>query len=128
MPVLANDSTPGPMPFFEPEERPEGLLHVLPGVEQAGHHRSLRNFKRLGNLFVAPPLDVVHDEHAALPTTQPVERRIDDGLDGLGVVGDVRERLGEPAEYARLALHIVENGYLNGEVIRLDGALRMAPK
>ncbi|MEM9576194.1 MAG: SDR family NAD(P)-dependent oxidoreductase [Pseudomonadota bacterium] len=34
-------------------------------------------------------------------------------------------RLGDPAEYARLAGFIVENGYLNGEVIRIDGALRM---
>jgi len=37
-------------------------------------------------------------------------------------------RLGDPAEYAALATHIAENGYLNGEVIRLDGALRMAPR
>jgi NAD(P)-dependent dehydrogenase (short-subunit alcohol dehydrogenase family) len=37
-------------------------------------------------------------------------------------------RLGEPAEYAALALHIVENQMLNGETIRLDGAIRMAPK
>ena len=37
-------------------------------------------------------------------------------------------RLGRPAEYAALARHIVENEMLNGEVIRLDGALRMAPK
>jgi NAD(P)-dependent dehydrogenase (short-subunit alcohol dehydrogenase family) len=36
--------------------------------------------------------------------------------------------LGKPEEYASLARHIVENRYLNGEVIRLDGALRMAPK
>src|SRR6056297_1108987 len=35
------------------------------------------------------------------------------------------KRLGDPAEYARLAAFIVECGYLNGEVIRLDGALRM---
>jgi NAD(P)-dependent dehydrogenase (short-subunit alcohol dehydrogenase family) len=35
-------------------------------------------------------------------------------------------RLGRPAEYAALARHIVENPMLNGEVIRLDGALRMA--
>ena len=34
-------------------------------------------------------------------------------------------RLGDPQEFARMAAHIVENGYLNGEVIRLDGALRM---
>ena len=37
-------------------------------------------------------------------------------------------RLGDPSEYAMLAQHIVENPMLNGEVIRLDGALRMAPK
>jgi NAD(P)-dependent dehydrogenase (short-subunit alcohol dehydrogenase family) len=37
-------------------------------------------------------------------------------------------RLGRPAEYAALARHIVENEMLNGEVIRLDGAIRMAPR
>jgi NAD(P)-dependent dehydrogenase (short-subunit alcohol dehydrogenase family) len=37
-------------------------------------------------------------------------------------------RLGDPAEYAALAMHIIENPMLNGEVIRLDGALRMAPR
>jgi len=37
-------------------------------------------------------------------------------------------RLGRPAEYALLARQIVENGMLNGETIRLDGALRMAPR
>jgi NAD(P)-dependent dehydrogenase (short-subunit alcohol dehydrogenase family) len=37
-------------------------------------------------------------------------------------------RLGRPAEYAALVVHIAENQLLNGEVIRLDGALRMAPK
>lgn len=37
-------------------------------------------------------------------------------------------RLGKPAEYAALARHIIENQMLNGEVIRLDGAIRMAPK
>lgn len=35
------------------------------------------------------------------------------------------KRLGEPEEYARLAAFIVENGYMNGETIRIDGALRM---
>ena len=38
------------------------------------------------------------------------------------------KRLGTPDDFAALAQHIVENSYLNGEVIRLDGALRMAPK
>ncbi len=37
-------------------------------------------------------------------------------------------RLGRPAEYAALVQHITENRYLNGEVIRLDGALRMPPR
>ncbi len=37
-------------------------------------------------------------------------------------------RLGKPSEYASLVKHIVENEMLNGEVIRLDGAIRMAPK
>lgn len=37
-------------------------------------------------------------------------------------------RLGSPDEYAALAQHIFENAYLNGEVIRLDGGIRMAPR
>ena len=37
-------------------------------------------------------------------------------------------RLGRPSEYAALVRHTIENAYLNGETIRLDGALRMAPK
>jgi len=37
-------------------------------------------------------------------------------------------RLGQPSEFALLAKHIIENPMLNGETIRLDGALRMAPK
>ena len=37
-------------------------------------------------------------------------------------------RLGEPSEFAALARHIIENPFLNGETIRLDGALRMPPK
>lgn len=38
------------------------------------------------------------------------------------------QRLGAPEEFADLAVHIVENDYLNGETIRLDGAIRMAPR
>ena len=55
-----------------------------------------------------------------------------------GMPGDVKEslealvphpsRLGKPEEYAALVAHIVENPMLNGEVIRLDGALRMPPR
>jgi NAD(P)-dependent dehydrogenase (short-subunit alcohol dehydrogenase family) len=38
------------------------------------------------------------------------------------------QRLGKPEEFAQLAAHIVSNGHLNGEVIRIDGALRLAPR
>ena len=37
-------------------------------------------------------------------------------------------RLGQPAEFASTAMHIVDNLMLNGETIRLDGAIRMAPR
>lgn len=48
-----------------------------------------------------------------------------DVQDGLAAEVTFPPRLGNPAEFARMAAHIVENAYLNGEVIRLDGALRM---
>ncbi|MEW6257548.1 MAG: SDR family NAD(P)-dependent oxidoreductase [Pseudomonadota bacterium] len=48
--------------------------------------------------------------------------------DSLGASVPFPSRLGLPEEYASLALHIVSNPMLNGEVIRLDGALRMAAK
>jgi NAD(P)-dependent dehydrogenase (short-subunit alcohol dehydrogenase family) len=48
--------------------------------------------------------------------------------DSLGASVPFPARLGQPAEYAALAVHIIENGYINGETIRIDGALRMAPK
>nr|WP_290742504.1 hypothetical protein [Haliea sp.] len=46
----------------------------------------------------------------------------------LGDQVEYPKRLGEPAEIAALALHIAENDYLNGECIRLDGAIRMAAR
>jgi NAD(P)-dependent dehydrogenase (short-subunit alcohol dehydrogenase family) len=51
-----------------------------------------------------------------------------DARDALGKSVPFPPRLGRPDEYAHLAAHIVENAMLNGEVIRLDGALRMAPR
>jgi NAD(P)-dependent dehydrogenase (short-subunit alcohol dehydrogenase family) len=38
------------------------------------------------------------------------------------------KRLGRPEEYASIVLEMARNGYLNGECIRLDGAIRMAPR
>ena len=48
--------------------------------------------------------------------------------DSLGAQVPHPARLGRPSEYAALVRHIVENPMLNGEVIRLDGAIRMAPR
>ncbi|MET0812794.1 MAG: SDR family NAD(P)-dependent oxidoreductase [Microbacterium sp.] len=48
--------------------------------------------------------------------------------DSLGQQVPYPARLGRPDEYARLVMAIVDNGYLNGETIRLDGSIRMAPR
>ena len=48
--------------------------------------------------------------------------------DSLGASVPFPRRLGEPREFAALVIHCIHNSYLNGEVIRLDGALRMAPR
>ena len=52
----------------------------------------------------------------------------EEAREALGTSMPHPRRLGQPDEYAALAAHIVENPMLNGEVIRLDGALRMAPR
>jgi NAD(P)-dependent dehydrogenase (short-subunit alcohol dehydrogenase family) len=52
----------------------------------------------------------------------------DEARQALGASIPFPARLGRPEEYAQLACHIAENPMLNGEVIRLDGALRMAPR
>ena len=48
--------------------------------------------------------------------------------DALASVTPFPQRLGKPEEYADLASHIIENSMLNGEVIRLDGAVRLQPR
>lgn len=48
--------------------------------------------------------------------------------EALGKMVPFPSRLGRPQEFAALVLHIIGNAYLNGEVIRLDGAIRMQPK
>ena len=65
------------------------------------------------------PLGRARDVLAGLP---------EEARSALGASVPFPRRLGLPDEYAALACHIVENEMLNGEVIRLDGALRMAPK
>lgn len=51
-----------------------------------------------------------------------------DVQDSLGKQVPFPSRLGKPAEYGKLVCHILDNPMLNGEVIRLDGAIRMAPR
>jgi NAD(P)-dependent dehydrogenase (short-subunit alcohol dehydrogenase family) len=51
-----------------------------------------------------------------------------DAQDSLGKQVPFPSRLGKPDEYAALALHIIANSMINGETIRLDGAIRMAPR
>jgi NAD(P)-dependent dehydrogenase (short-subunit alcohol dehydrogenase family) len=46
----------------------------------------------------------------------------------LGAQVPFPQRLGKPSEYAALALHLIENDYLNGECVRLDGAIRLTPR
>jgi NAD(P)-dependent dehydrogenase (short-subunit alcohol dehydrogenase family) len=60
--------------------------------------------------------------------TPLLNRLPDDVRDSLAKTVPHPSRLGEPDEYAKLALHIIDNGMLNGETIRLDGAIRMAPR
>ena len=52
----------------------------------------------------------------------------EDQRDALGAQVPFPSRLGQPEEFAQLAAHVVENPMLNGETIRLDGAIRMSPK
>ncbi|MEM8878827.1 MAG: SDR family NAD(P)-dependent oxidoreductase [Pseudomonadota bacterium] len=59
----------------------------------------------------------------------PMLRALDQEVqDALGAMVPFPPRLGEPEEYARLAAFIAENVMLNGETIRLDGAIRLAPR
>ena len=59
------------------------------------------------------------------PMLQGLDEKVQEAL---GKMVPFPKRLGEPSEFAALVQHIVENSMLNGEVIRLDGALRMAAK
>lgn len=60
--------------------------------------------------------------------TPLLKRLSQDVRDSLATTVPHPARLGAPDEYAKLALQIIDNGMLNGETIRLDGAIRMAPR
>ncbi|MFP6585031.1 MAG: 3-hydroxyacyl-CoA dehydrogenase [Candidatus Hydrogenedentota bacterium] len=79
-----------------------------------------RDLARLGmrNVTIAP----------GLFNTPMLAKLPEEARQSLGAQVPFPSRLGEPEEYAMLALQIAENPMLNGETIRLDGAIRMAPK
>ena len=60
--------------------------------------------------------------------TPLLERLPEEVKESLGKQVPFPSRLGKPAEFAKLVMQIIENDMLNGEVIRLDGAIRMAPR
>jgi NAD(P)-dependent dehydrogenase (short-subunit alcohol dehydrogenase family) len=79
-----------------------------------------REFAQFGIRVIAIAPGIFHTPMlAALPQ---------ETQDSLGASVPFPKRLGEPREFAALVLHCIHNTYLNGEVIRLDGALRMAPR
>lgn len=60
--------------------------------------------------------------------TPMLARLRDDIRDGLAADVPFPKRLGDPGDYAGMALTLLQNGYVNGETVRLDGAIRMAPR
>lgn len=60
--------------------------------------------------------------------TPLLEGLSDEAKQSLSAAIPFPKRLGAAEEYAKLVLHIIDNNYINGEVIRIDGALRMQPK
>lgn len=79
-----------------------------------------REFARMGVrvMTIAP----------GLFSTPMFEKLPEPARQSLSELAPFPKRLGKPEEFARLVIHIYENSMLNGEVIRLDGALRMPPK
>lgn len=84
---------------------------TLPAARELARH-GIRVMTIAPGIFRTPMLEALPDDIKA----------------SLGASVPFPPRLGEPSEYAALVLHIVANGMLNGETIRLDGALRMAPR
>ena len=60
--------------------------------------------------------------------TEMMARGSDEMRAGLTAHAQFPGRLGEPPEFASLAVHLMENGYMNGETLRIDASMRMPPK
>jgi len=84
---------------------------VLPMARDLSHH-GIRVMGIAPGIFATPMVDGLPEE---------VQNK-------LGSSVPFPSRLGEPKEFADLVVQIIENTMLNGEVIRLDGAIRLAPR
>ena len=85
--------------------------------------------RRLPRQSTVPPVTCVSRPALTLTLLSALLGALpEEARDSLGKQVPFPSRLGRPAEYADLAAHIVENAMLNGETIRLDGAIRMQPK
>ncbi|KMS76534.1 3-hydroxy-2-methylbutyryl-CoA dehydrogenase [Streptomyces viridochromogenes] len=107
--VAAYDGQIGQAAYAASKAGVAGL--TLPAARELARHR-IRVMAIAPGLFDTPLM-------AGLPQ---------DARDSLGRQVPPPARLGDPSEFAALVRHIAENPMLNGEVIRLDGAIRMAPR
>jgi NAD(P)-dependent dehydrogenase (short-subunit alcohol dehydrogenase family) len=107
--VAAFEGQIGQIPYASAKAGIHGITNVA-ARDLAGNHT--RHFTNAHGTFDTPLLN-------RLPT---------EVKDSLAKAVPHPSRLGEADEYAKLALHIVDNGILNGETIRLDGAIRMPPR
>ena len=105
-----------PSRAISPDARFHPGAHFTPGgplPERSALREAIAHATRLPEAQALAPL------LAAAP--QPVK-------DALSASVPFPKRLGQPEEYAKLAMAMIENGYFNGEDVRLDGAIRMAPR
>ena len=86
------------------------MLLDVPFTQRRSHH-AVRIVTIAPGLFLTPLLEKLPEKV----------------IQELGAEVPFPSRLGNPDEYAALAQHIIENAYINGEVYRIDGALRMRP-
>ena len=89
-----------------------GVVGMTLPLAREGAEHGIRVMTIAPGLFKTPMLDLLSEA----------------AREALGKMVPFPQRLGDPMEYAGLARHIIENPMLNGEVIRLDGAIRMAAK
>ncbi|EAP71414.1 Hypothetical Protein RRSL_01113 [Ralstonia solanacearum UW551] len=103
-----------PFPDTGYSTEPSAALRVKPAVL---HDRTCSH----GRISLRPEGESIFETPMLLGMPPEVQ-------DALGKMVPFPPRLGKPAEYAQLARAIIENPMLNGETIRLDGAIRMQPK